>query len=798
MKLNFCGRKILYTIAALFALSVSGNGPAMQARAGEPEAGDKTLSPYFFVKSDDKSIDQLPLKSTSVDVTVSGFIADIAVTQVYKNDGQKPIEAVYVFPASTRASVYGMKMTIGERTIVAQIQKREEARQAYEQAKQEGKSASLLEQERPNVFQMNVANIMPGDEIKTELHYTEIIVPSDNVYEFVYPTVVGPRHSNQPAATAPASEKWSRNPYLHQGEPPTYSFAIKARVNAGLPIQEMTCPSHKTTIEYKGKDSAEVGLDPVDRTGGNRDFILRYRLAGDKIASGLLLYEGKDENFFLLTGQPPKRVTPESMPPREYIFVVDVSGSMHGFPLEISKKLLEDLIGGLRPTDVFNAMTFSGGSTLLSERSLPASPENIRRAADLLSRLQGGGGTELLPAMQRVLALPRTENIARTIVIATDGFVTVEPQVFDLIGKQIGNANIFSFGIGTGVNRHLIEGMARMGAGEPFVITRPDEAPAMAAKFRKYIESPVLTHIKVGFGEFQAYDVTPSGVPDIFAERPAVLFGKWKGKPQGTITISGLSGREKYEQTIDVSQVKPQAENAALRYLWARARVAQLSDYNLLEHSDERIKEVTELGLKYSLLTSYTSFVAIDSEVRRKGGEAATVNQPLPLPEGVSDYALPGSAAAPMAMAAPSPWYRSSGGGGLKAKVNKSGGSHMALDMSPGYAPEPESTGTPEVHRQAEPSIQQLTVRGAIPEETVRRIVEQNLSALRQCFANASSLTLHLVVDKTGAVRLDPASNKGMEKTLLDCIRSHVGTWSFPAPKDGKAAHVTLIVKLSK
>ncbi len=230
------------------------------------------------------------------------------------------------------------------------------------------------------------------------------------------------------------------------------------------------------------------------------DFILRYRLAGEQIESGLLLYQGHDENFFLLTAQPPKRVTEEAIPPREYIFIVDVSGSMYGFPLDISKKLVKELLTGLRPTDIFNVMTFSGASDLFSDHSVPASADNVRRAVELIRQQSGAGGTELLPAMQRALTLPRSEGFARTIVIATDGYVTVEPELFDLIGKQIGDANIFAFGIGTTVNRYAIEGMARVGAGEPYVVTRAEEAPGMAEKFRKYVQSPVLTQIKLSFG----------------------------------------------------------------------------------------------------------------------------------------------------------------------------------------------------------------------------------------------------------------------------------------------------------
>ncbi len=333
------------------------------SRAQENDNADRTLSPYFFVKSDDTSIDQLPLKATSADVNISGVIADVLVTQVYKNEGRKPLEAIYIFPASTRAAVYGMKMTIGERVIVAKIDKREAARRQYEQARDSGRSASLLEQQRPNVFQMNVANIMPGDEIKVELTYTELLVPADGIYEFVYPTVVGPRYSNQSVDNVPASEHWMQNPYLRQGNAPTYSFDINATVSAGLPIQELTCTSHKVKTTYEGPSVASVALDRAETNGGNRDYILRYRLAGDKIQSGLLLYEGEKENFFLLMMQPPKRIRTADIPGREYIFIVDVSGSMYGFPLDISKKLLKDLIGNLRASDRFNVLLFAGGSS---------------------------------------------------------------------------------------------------------------------------------------------------------------------------------------------------------------------------------------------------------------------------------------------------------------------------------------------------------------------------------------------------------------------------------------------------
>ncbi|MBN2124938.1 MAG: VWA domain-containing protein, partial [Deltaproteobacteria bacterium] len=511
-------------IAAVLLLA--GTGPA----TAQPEAGaDRTLSPYFFVQSEDPDLDRLPLKSTRAEVGISGVIADVRVIQEYQNEGTRPLEAVYVFPASARAAVYAMTMTIGERVVSARIREREKARQEYEKARQEGKSASLLEQQRPNVFQMNVANILPGDRIRVELRYTELLVPTETVYEFVYPTVVGPRYVDRPVGEPGPFGPWTANPYLHEGEAPPAALDIAVVISTGLPIQEVICHSHRTRIDYRGPSVASIRLDPSEKKGGNRDFILHYRLAGKGIEAGLLLYEGEKENFFLLMVQPPRRVAEDRIPPREYIFIVDVSGSMHGFPLDISKKLLGDLIGGLRPNDRFNVVLFAGGSRLLSERSIPATPANLQRARHMIEEQRGGGGTRLLPALQRALALPGSEGCSRTVVVATDGYVAVEPEAFDLIRNNLGRANLFAFGIGSSVNRHLIEGMARVGMGEPFVVTDPREAPRTAEKFRRLIASPVLTDIRVEFEAFDPYDVEPRSIPDVMADRPILLFGKWRG-----------------------------------------------------------------------------------------------------------------------------------------------------------------------------------------------------------------------------------------------------------------------------
>ncbi len=592
---------------------------------------DRTESPYFRVIGETNT-EALPLRSTHADVDIAGVIARVNVKQTYENSGSSPIEAIYVFPGSTRAAVFKMKMTIGDRTIEAKIQEKKAARKLYEQAKREGKSASLLEQERPNVFTMNVANIMPGDVIVVDMTYSELLVPTDGVYEFVYPTVVGPRYDGPQGSKATKSEAWTKNPYLSSDKAP-YTFGLTANIAAGMPISAVTSPSHRIAPQFNGTSNATVQIDGAD--GGNRDFVLKYRLAGDGIQTGLLMFPGAEENFFMMMMQPPKRLNPSMVPAREYIFILDVSGSMRGFPLNTAKRVIEELLAGLRRDDRFNIMFFSGGSQVLNEQSVPATPTWKERAISMLTRQRGGGGTQILPAMQRALAMPRQPNMSTSMVVVTDGYVSVEKRTFDLIAENLGEANLFTFGIGRSVNRHLIEGMAHVGRGTPFVVLGEAGAAKAAAKFKTYIESPVLTDVKVSFDGFDAYDVEPKSIPDVFAQRPVVVFGKYRGTPSGHIALAGYNGQGRWSQSIAVKASDARAEHEALRQLWARHKVRRLDDLATLGRTNVEA-EVTALGLKYSLMTKYTSFIAVDSLVRNHSGESTTVAQPLPTPSGVA------------------------------------------------------------------------------------------------------------------------------------------------------------------
>jgi Ca-activated chloride channel family protein len=608
----------------------------------EAEDASRTLSPYFYVEGGDTAADSFPLKSTSVDAVITGVIADVRVTQEYANMGAGPINARYIFPASTRAAVHGMRMTVGDEVIEARIKERKAAKKAFDDAKAAGKSASLLEQERPNVFSMQVANIMPGETVSIELHYSELLVPEEGQYEFVYPTVVGPRYSTIPEAGAADHHQWLENPFLHEDRKPTSTFDIQVALTAGMPIAQVACGSHATDVQWVDPSRARIRLAADETHGGDRDFILDYRLEGDRIQSGLMLYQGREENFFLLMVQPPRRVAPASVPPREYIFVLDVSGSMSGFPLDTAKILMQQLLSGLRPVDRFNLVLFAGSAQVLAPQSVPAEDRHVQAALRLVDRQKGGGGTELAQALKTGLGLPHEEGCARNMVVITDGYIAAEKEVFGLIADQAGNCNVFAFGIGSSVNRYLIEGLARAGQGEPFVVTEPQAAATTAARFKSYIETPVLTGIELQFDGFDAYEVEPARPADLFARRPLIVCGKWRGLPQGAIGLTGHTGNGPYEARFEVARTAPIDGASALPCLWARTRLGRLTDFSSLEDDAQIREQVTQLGLRYHMLTAHTSFVAVHQKVRNTAAPARDVDQPLPLPHNVSDLAVGG------------------------------------------------------------------------------------------------------------------------------------------------------------
>jgi len=495
--------------------------------------------------------------------------------------------------------------------------------------------------------------------------------------------VVGPRYAG---GASPKTDQWMANPHLPAGQHEPYAWDVKVHLQTGIGLKEVSSPSHKIAVNYAGPSTADIKLDQSG--GGNKDFVLRYRLAGDKIETGLLQFEEPStglgrpaEKFFALLVEPPKRPTLADIPGREFIFLLDVSGSMHGFPIDTTKELMRNLLPKLRPTDHFNIACFSGANYVWSPSgSRPATEANIKEGIDVILKQYGSGGTELMGGLEAAYAIPPVgKGVSRTVVVVTDGYVGIEAKAFRFIRERLDQANMFAFGIGSSVNRGLIEGMARAGLGEPFIVLGPQKAAEQAEKLRQMIDRPLLTDIEVRFGDSGAYEVAPEKIPDLLAERPLLIYGKYRGDKPARIEISGRTGHGAFHHAVDLRPADARPENHALRALWARKWVEILEDELHMGGGKPVEDAITDLGLFYNLLTPFTSFVAIDSEIVNRAGKTDTVRQPLPMPEGVSNYAVAESQAI-LPSSAPAPAYKHAARGMAEPMLAKTMGKKKSSD----------------------------------------------------------------------------------------------------------------------
>jgi Ca-activated chloride channel family protein len=642
------GRVALYPLLAVFLVFGASARTPVAATEGGLQVLDKDKIPAGFC----------PLNHTEVSAEITGFIARVTVTQEFGNPFHEPIEAVYTFPLSQRGAVDSMTMTIGERVIKGIVKKREEARRIYEQARNAGKAASLLDQERPNIFTQSVANILPGDRILITISYVECLEYEDGRYEFSFPMVVGPRYiPGQPAdGPRPLSEGGARPvatdqapdadritpPVTPEGMRAGHDIALSVRIDAGMPIQDLRSELHEVEVERPSDTQAVVRLKN-QREIPNRDFVLRYAVAGRSIEDAVLTHVGAQGGFFTLILQPPERVTPEQVTPKEMVFVIDCSGSMRGFPIEKAKKAMRLCIEQMNPQDTFNLVSFSGGTGYCFNGPVPNTEENRRLALEYLARLEGRGGTEMMPAIRAALERQNDHDRLRIVCFMTDGFIGNDMEILDAVRKNAQTARVFSFGVGNGVNRFLIEGMARTGRGASEVVTLESDADAAAKHFHERIRSPLLTDLTLDFGGLPIEDVypDPEAVPDLFAAQPLVVTGRYSGAATGAITVRGKTAAGAFERKVDVVLPKEAQQHDVLASLWARARIDWLMEQDWLGiqkgRPDLKIKDaITQLGLDFNLVTPFTSFVAVEEKVITQGGVPKTVQVPVEMTDGVS------------------------------------------------------------------------------------------------------------------------------------------------------------------
>jgi Ca-activated chloride channel homolog len=723
-----------------------------------------------------------PLKHTDVKAEISGFLSRVTVTQEFENPFKEKIEAVYTFPLPQNSAVDDMTMLVGDRTVRGKILQREQAEAVYEAAKTRGQTATLLNQERPNIFTQSVANILPGEQIKIAISYVETLNYEDGAYEFVFPMVVGPRYISGNATSAqgngfapdtdrvPDASRITPQP-VPEGLRAGHDISIEVLLDAGVAIDGITAKTHDVDIERPDDHRARVRLKD-QATIPNKDFSLRYDVAGKKISDALLTHSSDKGGFFTLILQPPERVTAEDVTPKELVFVLDTSGSMSGFPIEKAKETMKLALDNLYPYDTFNLITFSGDEHILFPEPVPATKENLAKAQAFLESRQGGGGTEMMKAIKASMDPSDAQDHVRIVCFMTDGYVGNDMEIIGEVQKHP-NARVFAFGIGSSANRFLLDGMAKYGRGEVEYVTLNDDGSAAARRFHERVRSPLLTDISIDWNGLPVTDVYPKSIPDLFSAKPVILSGRYAGNGRGVIRLKGkMSGRD-FVREIPVD-FATQPQHDVLATLWARTRIDDLMSQDFKGAQQGTMKEdvkqsIIQLGLSYRLMTQFTSFVAVEEMIVTDGGQARRIDVPVEVPEGVNRQAVFGEGAniAFGGLRGTSNFMTLSGGlSSVSATVTVSSEAdklnrNSATDVITVYKAEPPPTSSPKEPkpRKAKPESGGVGGGGTGADYSSRLIVSPE-EAKRQQLVSKLNPAILAVADRLKDGKLAPKSDE--------------------------------------
>ena len=610
----------------------------------------------------------VPLKHTSVKASITAYIATVDVTQQFHNPFDSKIEAVYVFPLPDNGAVNEFIMAIGERKIRGIIRERAEAEKIYHEARAQGYNAALMTQERPNIFTQRVANIEPGKAIDIHIRYFHTLSYMDGWYEFAFPMVVGPRF-NPPHTEATGdgigavgrtqagtSGQRTEVQYLRPNERSGHDISLAVELDAGVAIEELVCRSHQIRHTPVKEGKTQVALDAADSIP-NKDFVLRYRVAGDRIKSNLLVQRdpkgGSSGGYFTLMIYPPADLKHLPRQPMEMVFVLDCSGSMEGYPIQKSKEAIRHALKSMNGQDTFQVINFSNSARQLGAAPLPVNERHVQAALNYVNGLNSEGGTMMIEGVKAALDFPASEGRQRVVAFLTDGYIGNEAEILGEMHKRMRGAKVFSFGIGSSVNRYLIESMARLGRGAVAYVGPNDDGAQVMDAFFQRISHPALTDVAIDFGGMRVREVFPKKLPDLYVGRPVLVVGRYEGEAPRMVRIRGRAGREELAMDVPVSGVASQWSPAAsgiqggaqengqavggIAAVWARTQIQDLSDQ--LAHTNdphgELPTQIKRVALDYSLLSAYTAFIAVDSSRRTEGATGTTVPVPVPTPQGV-------------------------------------------------------------------------------------------------------------------------------------------------------------------
>ncbi len=642
--------KQVMTIALMLIVTVAyADGAEVEINAG-----------CMQILGEEGVVGELPLEHTDVEITISGNLQRATVRQVYGNPYDDVIEAIYAFPLPQSGAVDRMNMWIGDRLVQGEIYEREFAQQIYQEAIESGQTASLLEQERPNIFTQTVGNLLPGDSIVIEISYVSPVEYDDGEYEIVFPMVVGPRFNPSGGIlqtvfgmyetyTSVDDADRITPPIVPEGTRTGYDIDISVTIDAGVSVQELESLNHEVESVIERTGTAYVSLKNDDEIP-NRDFVLRYRTATDRIETGIITHNGDLGGHFMLILQPDTDIDIDEITPKEMFFVVDCSGSMSGQPMEVAKETVRQFVSGMNPDDTFQIMRFSETSSSMSSRPLPNTTENIERGIRYINSMSGCGGTMMIEGIRSAIGYREDPERMRFVIFLTDGFIGNEAEILGELQSTLGeNTRLFSIGVGSSPNRYLIEGLAEEGRGHAYYVGLNEDPDESVGAFYEKINNPYLVGIDIDWGNLDVHDMYPSRIPDLFAGEPLVIVGQYDGYGSDEIKISGTVAGRDWSTEIDVDFPATQDANDVVATLWARKKIHDLnrdsySTSGYQQYSQDIIDEITDTALDYQIMSEYTAFVAVFEEVRTDpDGNPITVQVPVNMPDGVSYGGIFGS-----------------------------------------------------------------------------------------------------------------------------------------------------------
>ncbi len=597
----------------------------LAARGQEtPVSLDQIRHPALLLKTSQPGVFlEAPTVKTEISLRVRGIVARGLVRQQFENTTSRCVEAVYVFPLSDGATVDAMRMRVGQRTITGEIRERQEASRVYEQAKSEGRRASLLEQHRPNVFTVSVASLAAGESAEVEIEYQEI-VSYDERFSLRVPLAIGPRYT--PADSA-ANGTFPRTRYELPGTKPQ-PVTLEIDLDAGIPLATVLSPTHELkTIPISGN---RVALEPRNVSiAADRDFELVWtpRLGTLPKTAAFTEVAGDQRYTLLMLFPPDVALRPAAVLPRETIFVIDTSGSMGGPSIESAKQALLEAVRRLRPSDHFNVIEFNSDARALFEESRRADSNAVAQALRWVESLESTGGTEMMTALKLALDGDDDPGPIRQVVFITDGQVGNEQEIFDFIRKRLGATRLFTIGIGHAPNSYFMRNAARTGRGTFTHIGDIDEVEQKMTEMFRKLESPVLSNVQLQLD--RSAEAWPQRVPDLYAGQPLVMTVRAPvtHAAAGKVVATGWSA--------DITATAEETATGIAR-LWARQKIDAVADTVFTGANAEDVrKEIVALGLAHHLVTEHTSLVAVDTTPAGVDPKSCTSQLvPIDLPAG--------------------------------------------------------------------------------------------------------------------------------------------------------------------